>query len=347
MFSAQFNTYRSALIPLCPSCRSGTCTAWHSFDCFVTCQGLGSFRKRDFMQEDCEHSDSQDSDNSSQSPGTRSSRMRRATFPVDDEDVPSQGESSRESSPRSHSPSPRRIPDSPPRPPLAPARSVRSPLHPFEDLFEGQPQKADQPPLSGDQDGQQQRAATSPSGHEQQQGHNRHQSGSPKAMPERRKSVDDGFNSDPDQSSRPKRLQVTHLSKSENSHMPGVPRPKGIRRVASECQLLSKYAGRAGTGQKLGSFGSHTSDCTSSFDAYLRHHRNPSPSPKCRQGFLLPASIQSCVLLGELCCVSLQEKTPRKQGLTEHALWYIGASLFWFSCSGVIASFDIIFSCFV
>lgn len=283
------------------------------------------------MQEDGELSESQDSDNSSQSPGTRSSRMRRATFPVDDEDVPSQGESSRESSPRSHSPSPspRRTPDSPMRPPLPPARSVRSPLRPFEDLFEGQPQKADQPPLSGDLNGTQQKAAASPSGHadEQQPGDNRqYQSGSPKTVPERRKSVDDGFNSDPEQSSRAMRLQATHLSKSENSNMAGVPRPKGIRRVASEAQLLSKYAGRAGNGQKLGSFGSHTSDCTSSFDAYLRNHRSSSPSPKCRQGFL------ACAYTASVKCA------PRDTfacACTASVLCFL--CLFQFGCSGVIA----------
>ena len=255
------------------------------------CQGLGSFRERDFRQEDGEHSDSNDSNNSSQSPGTRSSRMRRATFPVDDEDVPSHGESSQESSPRSYSPSPSpRTPESPKRPPLPPARSLQSPLRPIDASFQGQSQKANGPPLSERQD-RQQKAGTTYSGHldgQQQEDDRQYQSSSPKRVPERRKSIDDGFNSDPEQSSRAMRLQATHQSRSENSHMspPGVPRPKGIRRVASEAQLLSRYAGRAGTGQKLGSFGSHTSDSTRSFDEYLRNHRSPSPSPKSRRAFV-------------------------------------------------------------
>lgn len=300
------------------------------------------------MQEDGEHSGSQDSDNSSQSPGTHSSRMRRATFPIDDEEVPSQGESSRESSPRSRSPSPspRRIPDSP-RPPLPPARSTRSPLRPFD---EGQPEKADQPPLSGDQDGQEQKAATSPSGPYDEQhlgGHTQQQSSSPKPVPEQQQPMDDGFNSDPEQISRAMRLQATQLSKSENSHMAGVPRPKGIRRVASEAQLLSKYAGRAGNGQKLGSFGSHTTDSTSSFDAYLRNHRTPIPSPKSRQdvvacthklnivlrlscigfgnkyacAYRASANGSICLRLYCICLVFFYIKNKHtKQGLAEHAL---------------------------
>ena len=245
------------------------------------------------MQEDGEHSDSNDSNNSSQSPHTRSSRMRRATFPIDDEDVPSQGESSQESSPRSYSPSPSpRTPESPKRPPLPPARSLRSHLRPIEASFEGRSPNADPAPWPEDRDRQQQQTAgTSYSGDldgQPQQDDRQYQSSSPTRAPERRKSVDDGFNSDPEHSSRAMRLQATHQSHSENSHRapPGVPRPKGIRRVASEAQLLSRYAGRAGTGQKLGSFGSHTSDSTRSFDEYLRNHRSPSPSPKSRRAFV-------------------------------------------------------------
>ena len=254
-------------------------------DCPCDCQGLGSFRERDFRQSDGDHCDSPDSDNSSQSPGARSSRMRRATFPIDDEDVPSQGDSSQESSPPS--PPPRRIPESPRRPPLAPAHYLQSPLCPFEGSFQWHPQKADRPPLAGDLDGQQQKAGVHHSGNldgQQWEDGRQYQSSSPKRVPERRKSVDDGFNSDPEQSSRAMRLQATHQTRSENnnSSTPGVPRPKGIRRVASEAQLLSRYAGRAGTGQKLGSFGSHTSDSTRSFDEYLRNNRSPSPSPKTR-----------------------------------------------------------------
>ena len=241
------------------------------------------------MQEDGEHSDSNDSNNSSQSPHSRSSRMRRATFPIDDEDAPSQGESSQESSPRSYSPSPSpRTPESPQRPPLPPTRSFQSPLRPIEASCHGQSQMANGPPLSEDlHRQQQQKAGTSCSGNldgQLQEDDRQCQSSSPRRVPERRKSVDDGFNSDPEQTSRALRLQATHQSCSENSHRapPGVPRPKGIRRVASEAQLMSRYAGRAGTAQKLGSFGSHTSDSTRSFDEYLRNHRSPSPSPKSR-----------------------------------------------------------------
>lgn len=262
------------------------------------------------MQEDGEHSDSNESNNSSQSPHTRSSRMRRATFPVDDEDVPSQGESSQESSPRSYSPSASpRTPESPNRPPLPPARSIQSPLRPSKASFQGQSQMA-----NGLVDTQQeQKVGTSYSGNfdgQAQEDDRQYQSSSPKQVPERRKSVDDGFNSDPEQSSRAMRLQATHQSHSENSHRapPGVPRPKGIRRAASEAQLLTKYAGRAGTAQKLGSFGSHTSDSTHSFDEYLRNHRSPSPSPKSRQAFVACAYTASAVCfhwgMSDFACVA-------------------------------------------
>ena len=243
------------------------------------------------MGESGEHSDGRDSDTSSQSPGTRSSRMRRMTFPTDDENVPSAGESSQDSSPRSHS-------ESPKRPPLPPASPQQSPLRPFSRQFgvssQGQHQQADAlaPHQSGSLDRQQQKAGSSGNlrfdsqqlnGHkeddEQQQ-----QPSSPRRVPDRRKSVDDGFNSDPEHCSRALRLKATQAAHSDSHRGSpfGAARTKGIRRVASEAQLLSRYAGRAGTAQALGSFGSHTSDSTRSFDDYLRTHRSPSPSPKSR-----------------------------------------------------------------
>ena len=259
----------------------------------ATCawQGLGSFRERDFMNDDAEHSD-RDSDSSSQSPGNRSSRMRRMTFPIDDEDLPLQGAFSQGSSPRS-------LPESPQRPPLHPAplhpaSPQQSPLRrlsrPSAVTFEGQQQPAAEAPQSGNLDNLQQRAASSHSGDLDRQLpdgiQEQHQSApaSPRRLPDRCKSVDDGFNSDPEHCSRALRLKATQHAHSENHRAsPEAPRHKGgIRRVASEAQLLSRYAGRAGTAQAFGSFGSHTSDSTRSFDDYLRHHRSPSPSPKSR-----------------------------------------------------------------
>ena len=254
------------------------------------------------MHDDGEQSDGRDSDTSSQSPGTRSSRMRRMTFPIDDEDIPSAGESSQESTPRSHS-------ESPKRPPLPPASPQQSPLRPFSRQhgvsFQGQHQQADAPPLSlsGDLDRHQQADHSGDLDRHQQAGHSgdqpfhsqqlnglkedegqQQQPSSPRRVPERRKSVDDGFNSDPEHCSRALRLKATQNAHSENPRSPpGVPRTKGnIRRAASEAQLMSRYAGRAGTAQAFGSFGSHTSDSTRSFDEYLRNHRSPSPSPKSR-----------------------------------------------------------------
>lgn len=257
------------------------------------CQGLGSFRSRDYMQEDGQLSDGPNSDNSSQSSGTGgNSRMRRATFPVDNEDVPSQSESSQGSSPRYHSDTPYTASEHAKRPPFPPASPHRhppsSPLArpPTGLCFQGQSHPANPPRLSGDL---QRQASTNHFGHldgqqqDNMEHHKQYQSSSEQEIRERRKSVDDGFNSDPEQSSRA--MQATNSGHSESSIgiKPGTPKHKPIRRVASDAQLLSRYAGRAGTGQRLGSFGSQTSDSTYSFDDYLRNHRTPSASPKNRQ----------------------------------------------------------------
>lgn len=251
------------------------------------------------MQEGGQLSDGVNSDNSSQSSGTPgNSRMRRATFPVDNEDVPSQSESSQGSSPRYRSDTPYTASESPKRPPVPPTsphhHPPSSPLArpPTGFGFQGRSHQANPPRPSGDVH----RQATNQSGNlDGQQQDNmetdkQYQSSSAQEIRERRKSVDDGFNSDPEQSSRVMRLQATNSGDSESSIgiKPGTPKHKPIRRVASDAQLLSRYAGRAGTGQRLGSFGSHTSDSTYSFDDYLRNHRTPSPSPKNRQGFEFP-----------------------------------------------------------
>ena len=118
----------------------------------------------------------------------------------------------------------------------------------------------------------------------------------------RRQSIDqDGFDSDPESSSRALRLRALHNSPgSARPHLPSpqasprhasprassppgrvLPRKKGgIRRVQSEAQLLTRLSARSGDQLALGSFGSQTSDCTRSFDEYLRRHRSRSPSPK-------------------------------------------------------------------
>lgn len=245
------------------------------------------------MHEDGEYSDGRNSDNSSQSSGTHSSRMRRATYPIDNEDVPSQSGSSQGSSPRSSSP--HRVSESHKRPPFPPASPPQqSPLSPlarsFGFCFQNKSQQANPACLSGGQ------ARTNLSGNLDAQQQDKleddrpYQSSSAQQIRDRRKSVDDGFNSDPEQSSRAMRLQATHAAHSEstNGSTSGTPRHKGgIRRAASDAQLVSRYASRAGTGQRLGSFGSHTSDSTYSFDDYLRNHRSPSPSPKSRRAFVV------------------------------------------------------------
>ena len=112
----------------------------------------------------------------------------------------------------------------------------------------------------------------------------------------RRQSIDqDGFDSDPESSSRALRLRALHNSPgSAKPHLPSprhasprassppgraLPRKGGIRRVQSEAQLLTRLS-RPGEQLALGSFGSQTSDSTRSFDEYLRRHRSRSPSPK-------------------------------------------------------------------
>ena len=243
------------------------------------------------MHNDAENSD-HDSDTSSQSPGTRSSRMRRMTFPIDDEDLPLHGASSQESSPRFLPESPQRSPLHPPPP--HPASPQHSPLRrlsrPSAVAFQAKQEPADEAHHSAGLNGLQQRAPSAHSGDLDRQLPNGFQDkmqsapASPHKVPERHKSVDDGFNSDPEHCCRALRLKATQQAHSENhSASPEAPRHKGgIRRVASEAQLLSRYAGRAGTAQAFGSFGSHTSDSTRSSDEYLRHHRSPSPSPKSR-----------------------------------------------------------------
>lgn len=197
---------------------------------------FGSFRNHDYMHRKSseEHSDGQDSDNSSQA--SPNSRLRRSTFPIDLESIPSQGASSPQSSPMSQ-----------PRG----SQEVKSP-------HQHQPERQ-----SGDSEGQHQKGNLTDSPHQQ----------------DRRSSMDDGFNSDPEHSSRALRLKATHETNSARFRSPGKSAPrhiKGIRRAASEAQLMNRNSAR------MGSFGSHTSDSTSSFDDYLKTHRSPTPSPKSR-----------------------------------------------------------------
>lgn len=178
-------------------------------------------------------SDGRDSDTSSQA--SPNSRLRRSTFPVDFESVPSQGDVSHLSSPMSQARPSQESLDSP-----------------------HQPERQ-----SGDSEGQHQQGNQTDDPNQQR----------------RRNSMEDGFNSDPEHSSRAMRFKVTHEAHSERFRPPGKspPRPiKGIRRAASEAQLMSRNNAR------MGSFGSHTSDSTRSFDEYLKNHRSPSPSPKSR-----------------------------------------------------------------
>ena len=141
-----------------------------------------------------------------------------------------------------------------------------------------------------------------------------HQKGTPTGSPHRQGShnMEDGFNSDPEHSSRALRLKATHLVQSERHHSPGEgsPRHKGIRRAASEAQLMSRYNAR------MGSFGSHTSDSTRSFDEYLKNHRSPSPSPKsrCAQpcSRLLPTWSLSCLLCPGCCSMTRVQEGPQQ-----------------------------------
>ena len=204
--------------------------------CPVLLQAFGSFPNHDYMHRKSsgEHSDGQDSDNSSQA--SPNSRLRRSTFPVDLESFPSQGASSHQSSPMSQ-----------PRD----SQEVKSP-------HQHQPERQ-----SGDSEGQHQKGNQTDSPHQQ----------------DRRSSMDDGFNSDPEHSSRALRLKATHETNSARFRSPGKSSPrhiKGIRRAASEAQLMNRNSAR------MGSFGSHTSDSTRSFDDYLKTHRSPTPSPKSR-----------------------------------------------------------------
>ena len=216
------------------SCRVQA-TEWQ-MACSVLLQAFGSFRNHDYMHRKSseEHSDGQDSDNSSQA--SPNSRLRRSTFPIDLESIPSQGASSPQSSPMSQ-----------PRG----SQEVKSP-------HQHQPERQ-----SGDSEGQHQKGNLTDSPHQQ----------------DRRSSMDDGFNSDPEHSSRALRLKATHETNSARFRSPGKSAPrhiKGIRRAASEAQLMNRNSAR------MGSFGSHTSDSTSSFDDYLKTHRSPTPSPKSR-----------------------------------------------------------------
>ena len=210
--------------------------------CPVLLQGFGSFKNHDYMHRKSseEHSDAQDSDNSSQA--SPNSRLRRSTFPVDLESFPSQGASSYQSSPMSQ-----------PRG----SQEVKSP-------HQHQPEQSEGPVRQSEEtEGQHQKGNQTDTPHQQ----------------DRRSSMDDGFNSDPEHSSRALRLKATHETNSARFRPPGKSSPrhiKGIRRAASEAQLMNRNSAR------MGSFGSHTSDSTSSFDDYLKTHRSPTPSPKSR-----------------------------------------------------------------
>ena len=204
--------------------------------CPVLLQAFGSFKNHDYMHRKSseEHSDAQDSDNSSQA--SPNSRLRRSTFPVDLESFPSQGASSYQSSPMSQP---------------SGSEEVKSP-------HQHQPERQ-----SGDSEGQHQKGNQTDTPHQ----------------PDRRSSMDDGFNSDPEHSSQALRLKATHETSSARFRSFGKSSPrqiKGIRRAASEAQLINRNSAR------MGSFGSHTSDSTSSFDDYLKTHRSPTPSPKSR-----------------------------------------------------------------
>ena len=208
-------------------------------------QAFGSFPDHDYIHRDHDylhadsHSDGPNSDTSSQA--SPNSRLRRSTFPVDFEGFPLQGDSSNQGSPMSQPKTPMSLPKTPQG--VSPHHSSRR---------------------SGSFDGQHQKAGSFDNPLEQQE-----------STPGLK---DDGFNSDPEHSSRALRLKATHLAHSERHRSPGKGSPprKGIRRAASEAQLLNR------SNSRVGSFGSHTSDSTRSFDEYLKNHRSPTPSPRSR-----------------------------------------------------------------
>ena len=247
--------------------------------CFVSpmlsVQAFGSFpnhdyihRDHDYLHETASPASSQsgnDSDTSSQA--SPNSRLRRSTFPVDFEGAQSQEISSSQGSPMSQPGIPQN--GFPERPERQLGAHQNGMLRKPDAQPKGQPEGQSNGQPEGQHKGQHQEAA--PADGQQQD-----------PAPG---SKEDGFNSDPEHSSRMLRLKATHLLGSERitrSPNTGSPPRKGIRRAASEAQIMQKYSLRSGNAQQIGSFGSHTSDATRSFDEYLRSHRSPSPSPKSR-----------------------------------------------------------------
>lgn len=241
---------------------------------------FGSFPDHDYMHRDHDYlhgassHSGNDSDTSSQA--SPNSRLRRSTFPADFEGAQSQEIPSSQSSPMSR-------PSTPVHAPPHRYLSERQ-LGPSQngtlERQEGQPQGQPERPPMGHLERQPQ---AQPEG-QRQSAQPEDSSQQPAEQDVAPGSKDDGFNSDPEHSSRMLRLRATHLLGSERQRSPGKGSPprKGIRRAASEAQIMQKYSARLGNAQQIGSFGSHTSDSTRSFDEYLRTHRSPSPSPKSR-----------------------------------------------------------------